>query len=191
MGATSFATVSDGNREARSWPDVLAALMRGEDLPAASTAWAMDQVMSGEATPVQVAGFIVALRAKGETVDEVRGLVEAMYAHATTIEVPGPVVDIVGTGGDRARTVNISTMSAMVVAGAGATVVKPGTLAASPTSSRPSASSSTSPPSRSRAPRPRPASRCASRRSSTPRCGTPRRPAANSACRPPSTSSAR
>ncbi|MCF2531228.1 anthranilate phosphoribosyltransferase [Yinghuangia soli] len=132
MGASASAAVSSTTSgQGRSWPDVLTSLMRGEDLDAGTTAWAMDQIMSGDATPVQIAAFVVALRAKGETVDEVAGLVEAMYAHAVTIEVPGPIVDIVGTGGDRARTVNISTMSAIVVAGTGATVVKHGNRAAS------------------------------------------------------------
>lgn len=87
--------------------------------------------MSGEATDVQIAGFAIALRAKGETVDEVTGLVRAMYEHAHTIEVPGRTVDIVGTGGDMAKTVNISTMSAIVVAGTGAKVVKHGSRASS------------------------------------------------------------
>jgi len=117
--------------QARSWPAVLGALVSGTDLSAAETAWAMGQIMSGEATVAQVAGFLVALRAKGETVTEISGLVEAMYAHATVIEVPGGAVDIVGTGGDRAKTVNISTMSAVVAAGAGALVVKHGNRAAS------------------------------------------------------------
>ena len=115
----------------RTWPDVLATLLAGQDLSAADTAWAMDRIMRGEATDVQIAGFAVALRAKGETVSEVTGLVDAMYRHARLIEVPHPSVDIVGTGGDRARTVNISTMSALVVAGTGATVVKHGNRAAS------------------------------------------------------------
>ncbi|MFI1965487.1 anthranilate phosphoribosyltransferase [Streptomyces pathocidini] len=116
---------------ARTWPDVLSQLLRGEDLGGDDTAWAMDRIMSGEATDAQIAGFAVALRAKGETVEEVAGLVRTMYAHANTIEVPGPSVDIVGTGGDRAKTVNISTMSAIVVAGTGAKVVKHGNRAAS------------------------------------------------------------
>ncbi|WP_299530952.1 anthranilate phosphoribosyltransferase [uncultured Streptomyces sp.] len=115
----------------RSWPGVLTPLMRGEDLSADATAWAMDRIMSGSATDVQIAGFAVALRAKGETVDEVSGLVRAMYAHARTIEVPGRTVDIVGTGGDLAKTVNISTMSAIVIAGTGAKVVKHGNRSAS------------------------------------------------------------
>ncbi|MGY4920698.1 anthranilate phosphoribosyltransferase [Streptomyces sp. 900116325] len=116
---------------ARSWPGVLNALLRGQDLTADDTAWAMDNIMSGEATDVQIAGFAVALRSKGETVDEVTGLVRAMYEHATTIQVPGRTVDIVGTGGDLAKTVNISTMSAIVVAGTGAKVVKHGNRASS------------------------------------------------------------
>ncbi|UNS96609.1 anthranilate phosphoribosyltransferase [Streptomyces tubbatahanensis] len=116
---------------ARTWPDVLSALLAGEDLSEDATAWAMDRIMRGEATDAQIAGFAVALRAKGETVEEISGLVRAMYAHARTIEVPGPAVDIVGTGGDRAKTVNISTMSSIVVAGAGVKVVKHGNRASS------------------------------------------------------------
>ena len=91
----------------------------------------MDQVMSGEASPAQVAGFVVALRAKGETAPEIAGLATAMLAHARPVDVPGPVVDIVGTGGDGAHTVNISTMAAVVMAAAGARVVKHGGRAAS------------------------------------------------------------
>ncbi|EDY46000.1 anthranilate phosphoribosyltransferase [Streptomyces sp. SPB074] len=116
---------------ARSWPAVLDGLLSGRDQSAADTAWAMDRIMRGEATDAQIAGFAVALRAKGETVEEISGIVEAMYAHARTIEVPGETVDIVGTGGDGAKTVNISTMSAVVVAGTGAKVVKHGNRAAS------------------------------------------------------------
>jgi anthranilate phosphoribosyltransferase len=116
---------------ARSWPSLLSALLHGSSLSAADTAWAMSEVMGGEATPAQVAGFVVALRAKGETVEEVTGLAAAMLERAAPISVPGPAVDIVGTGGDRAHTVNISTMAALVVAAAGAKVVKHGNRAAS------------------------------------------------------------
>ncbi|QDQ11103.1 anthranilate phosphoribosyltransferase [Streptomyces spectabilis] len=116
---------------ARSWPDVLNGLLDGHDQSADDTAWAMDRIMRGEATDAQIAGFAVALRAKGETVEEISGLVRAMYEHAHVIDVPGPSVDIVGTGGDGAKTVNISTMSAIVVAGTGAKVVKHGNRAAS------------------------------------------------------------
>ncbi|MEV6245021.1 anthranilate phosphoribosyltransferase [Streptomyces sp. NPDC051742] len=115
----------------RSWPVVLEGLLTGRDQSAEDTAWAMDRILRGEATDAQIAGFAVALRAKGETVEEISGLVRTMYEHANTIEVPGPSVDIVGTGGDGAKTVNISTMSAIVVAGTGAKVVKHGNRAAS------------------------------------------------------------
>jgi anthranilate phosphoribosyltransferase len=115
----------------RGWPEILSALIRRDDLTAQDTAWAMNEIMSGDAAPAQLAGFVVALRAKGETVDEVEGLVRAMLRHATTLDVPGRIVDIVGTGGDRAATVNISTMATIVVAATGAKVVKHGNRAAS------------------------------------------------------------
>lgn len=115
----------------QSWPGVLTRLLRHEALDTDAAAWAMDQVMAGDATPAQVAAFAVALRAKGETAEEMAGLVRAMLARAHRIEVPGPVVDVVGTGGDRSHSVNISTMAALVVAGAGGRVVKHGNRAAS------------------------------------------------------------
>lgn len=87
--------------------------------------------MSGEATSAQIAAFVVAMRGKGETADEVRGMLQAMLDHATLVEIDGPALDVVGTGGDRAHTVNISTMAAMVAAAAGARVVKHGNRAAS------------------------------------------------------------
>lgn len=119
---------------ALTWPGLLRSLLAGEDLDAERTRWAMGQVMSGESTPVQLAGFLVALRAKGETVDELSGLADEMLAHALRIEVPGPAVDVVGTGGDLKHTVNISTMAALVVAGAGVRVVKHGNRAATSSS---------------------------------------------------------
>jgi anthranilate phosphoribosyltransferase len=115
----------------QSWPALLGALLRGEALSTADTAWAMREVMAGEASPAQVAGFVVALRAKGETPEEVAGFVEVMLDEAAAVSVPGRVVDTCGTGGDRAHTVNISTMAALVVAGAGLPVVKHGNRAAS------------------------------------------------------------
>lgn len=118
----------------RTWSGLLARLIAREDLTTADCAWAMRQVMAGEASPVQLAAFLVALRAKGETVQEITGLVEEMLAHAHRIEVPGRAVDIVGTGGDMHHTVNISTMAALVVAGAGIRVVKHGGRAASSSS---------------------------------------------------------
>jgi anthranilate phosphoribosyltransferase len=114
-----------------SWPHLITALLSGTDLSRAETSWAMEQVMTGEAPAVQLAGFLVALRAKGETVDELAGLVDVMLAHAIRIQVPGPALDVVGTGGDRSKSVNISTMASIVVAGAGFRVVKHGNRAAS------------------------------------------------------------
>ncbi|WP_129339245.1 anthranilate phosphoribosyltransferase [Cellulomonas endophytica] len=118
----------------RRWPDLLSGLVAGSDLTAGETAWAMDEIMSGAVPPARVAGFLVALRAKGETVAELTGLADAMLAHARPIDVPGPSVDIVGTGGDRAHTVNVSTMASLVVAGAGVRVVKHGNRASSSSS---------------------------------------------------------
>jgi anthranilate phosphoribosyltransferase len=119
---------------APSWPDLLSALLRGEDLSTGQARWAMTEVMQGEASPVQLAGFLVALRAKGETVDELRGLADVMLEHAHRIEVGGPSIDIVGTGGDRMHSVNISTMASVVVAASGLRVVKHGNRAASSSS---------------------------------------------------------
>ena len=113
------------------WPDVLSCLIARRDLSTDQTGWAMRQILSGEASPAQIAGFAVALRAKGETVSEVEGLVATMYEFAAPCVVQGRTVDIVGTGGDRSRTVNISTMAAVVAAGAGVPVVKHGNRAAS------------------------------------------------------------
>ncbi|WP_327633830.1 anthranilate phosphoribosyltransferase [Kribbella sp. NBC_00482] len=118
-------------RGAYSWPQVLNPLLRREDLEASATAWAMEQILSGAASPAQLAGFVIALRSKGETVIEVEGLVATMRDFATRISVPGRTLDVVGTGGDQAHTVNISTMSAIVAAGAGAKVLKHGNRAAS------------------------------------------------------------
>ena len=110
---------------------MLGSLIGRADLSSEQTAWAMGQILAGEASPAQIAGFAVALRAKGETIDEMEGLVEAMYAAATPLAVDGRVLDVVGTGGDRSFSVNISTMAAIVAAGAGVTVVKHGNRSAS------------------------------------------------------------
>lgn len=117
-----------------TWPGIFTSLLERRDLTSAEAAWAMDQVMSGEASGVQVAGLLMALRAKGESVQEMRGLADMMLSHASRIEVEGPSLDIVGTGGDRAHTVNISTMASVVAAAAGVRVVKHGNRAASSSS---------------------------------------------------------
>ncbi|NYI76471.1 anthranilate phosphoribosyltransferase [Nocardioides panzhihuensis] len=116
---------------ADSWPEVLTTLVAGQSLSAHQAAWAMGEILSGEATSAQIAAFAVALRAKGETVDELAGVADGMLAKANPIFVPGRVLDIVGTGGDRSFSVNISTMSAIVAAGAGAKIVKHGNRSAS------------------------------------------------------------
>jgi len=106
-------------------------LVESVDLDRTQAAAAMDDIMNGEATDAQIAGFLVALRMKGETVEEIVGLVSSMRDHATAIEAPEGAVDTCGTGGDGAGTFNISTAAALVVRGAGATVAKHGNRAAS------------------------------------------------------------
>ena len=114
-----------------TWPALIGALVKGETLTADEAGWAMNEIMEGAATPTQIAGFGVALRMKGETVAELGGLADVMLTRATPLSIPGPLVDLVGTGGDGARTVNISTMGAIVAASAGARVAKHGNRAAS------------------------------------------------------------
>ncbi len=114
-----------------AWAGLLTALLAREDLSDSAVGWAMGEIMAGEASAVQVAAFAMALRAKGETVSEIDALVDVMLSNATPVRMPGPVVDVVGTGGDRAQTVNISTMAALVVAASGIRVGKHGNRAAS------------------------------------------------------------
>ena len=122
-----------------AWPGVLARLVAGEDLPADVASAALDRILAGEATDAQIAGFLIGLRAKGEAPDEVAGLVEAMLAAASPLELddPAATVDIVGTGGSVAlggQAFNVSTMASIVAAAAGATVCKHGNRKASSTS---------------------------------------------------------
>ncbi len=114
-----------------SWPDITNRLLAGHDLSPDDAEAAMAQIMQGSASAVQIAGFLVALRAKGETSDEIAGLVRTMRRFAVHVPVDGPTVDTCGTGGDRAGTFNISTVAAIVAAGAGAKVAKHGNRAAS------------------------------------------------------------
>src|SRR5205814_1077470 len=97
-----------------TWPALLSALIRGDSLTADESEWAMNEIMEGVATPSQIAGFGVALRIKGTSVAEMTGLARSMLAHATPISLPGQLTDLVGTGGDGARTVNVSTMGTIV-----------------------------------------------------------------------------
>ncbi len=114
----------------QTWAGLLSVLLARQPLTSADTAWAMREIMSGDATSSQTAGFVVALRAKGETPEEVAGFVDTMLAFAPPVSVAGRLVDTCGTGGDRSNTVNISTMAALVVAGAGVPVAKHGNRAA-------------------------------------------------------------
>ena len=113
------------------WGPTIARLLGGESLAEADAAAAMREIMDGAATPAQVAGFVVALRAKGESVDELAGLVRTMRQYALGAPVAGDVLDTCGTGGDRAGTFNVSTAAALVCAGAGVAVAKHGNRAAS------------------------------------------------------------
>lgn len=112
--------------------EALHTLLGGVDLTRQQARAVMGEIMAGEATSAQIAGFLVALRAKGETPDEIAGCAEAMREHVTPVHVErGDLVDVVGTGGDAARTLNISTAAAIVAAAAGAAVAKHGNRAVS------------------------------------------------------------
>jgi anthranilate phosphoribosyltransferase len=117
------------------WPALLIELVEGHDLPAAHARAAMSTILSGNATAAQLIAFVVALRAKGETPDELSGLLDAVLDAATLVplddDLRSRAVDIVGTGGDRSHSINVSTMAAIVVAGAGVPVCKHGARAAS------------------------------------------------------------
>jgi anthranilate phosphoribosyltransferase len=117
--------------ETRTWPSLLNRLIDRVDLTEADTGWAMDRIMSGDATQAQIAAFAVALRAKGETPEEIDGIAKTMLRHARLFTVDVRATDVVGTGGDQSGSVNISTMAAIVTAAAGVPVVKHGNRAAS------------------------------------------------------------
>ncbi|HEX2196094.1 MAG TPA: anthranilate phosphoribosyltransferase, partial [Actinomycetota bacterium] len=114
-----------------SWPHVISRLLGGGSLSEEEAGACMEEIMEGAATPAQIAGFVVALRAKGETIDEVAGLVRTMRRFAQKVDVGGDVLDTCGTGGDRSGTFNVSTAAALVCAGAGVKVAKHGNRAAS------------------------------------------------------------
>jgi anthranilate phosphoribosyltransferase len=114
-----------------AWGHALTQLLAGQSLSEQDSAAAMVEIMEGAATPAQIAGFVVALRAKGESADELAGLVRVMRSYARTVAAPDGVLDTCGTGGDRAGTFNVSTAAAVVCAGAGVKVAKHGNRAAS------------------------------------------------------------
>ncbi|MCK4177327.1 anthranilate phosphoribosyltransferase [Aciditerrimonas ferrireducens] len=113
------------------WPGVLGRLLARQDLSAEEAAVALGEVLRGEATPAQIAGFVVALRAKGESAEEMTGLVRAMLDHAEPLRLGVEVLDTCGTGGDRSASINVSTLAALVVAACGQPVCKHGGRAAS------------------------------------------------------------
>jgi len=114
-----------------TWPQTITALLEGDDLSIGHATWAMNAIVSGDVTDAQLAGFLVALRAKGETVDEVVGFRDAVLANAVELPVSRRALDIVGTGGDNHKTVNVSSMASIVCAAAGIPIVKHGNRAAS------------------------------------------------------------
>src|SRR3954463_5226341 len=117
------------------WPALLTELVEDPDLAAAPARAAMSTILSGDATPAQLIGFVVALRSKGETPEEVSGLLDAVLGAADVVPLSehqrAPGLAIVGTGGARSPSINVSTMAAIVVAGAGVAVCKHGARAAS------------------------------------------------------------
>ncbi|CAB4704218.1 MAG: anthranilate phosphoribosyltransferase [Actinobacteria bacterium] len=121
--------------ESGGWPSILNRLLEGSDLTADQARAAMATILAGESTPAQIAGFIIALRAKGETGAEMSGLLDAVLDAATAVSLPDSlrdrVIDIVGTGGDQSHSINVSTICAIVVAGAGVPVCKHGNRASS------------------------------------------------------------
>ncbi len=117
--------------EAFAWPDILNALVAGEDLTEDQAGAAMAQIMEGSALPSQIAAFVIALKAKGETETELTGLVRTMRRFSEKVDIDGDVLDTCGTGGDRSGTFNVSTAAAIVCAGAGVRVAKHGNRAAS------------------------------------------------------------
>jgi anthranilate phosphoribosyltransferase len=111
--------------------EAIATLAERKNLTYEETYFVMGEIMGGEATQVQIATFLTALRLKGETPDEIAGMVSVMRAKATPVKITGPAIDIVGTGGDRSGSFNISSAAALVTAGAGLKVAKHGNRAAS------------------------------------------------------------
>lgn len=114
-----------------NWSEILGKLSAGEHLSRSEARAALDSIMSGQATAAQTSAFLISLRIKGETTEEMAGLVETMRGVGVRVSIGEPVVDTAGTGGDRSGTFNISTTAALIAAGAGAKVAKHGNRSAS------------------------------------------------------------
>lgn len=114
-----------------NWSEILGKLTAGQNLSRAEARSALDHIMRGRATAAQTSAFLVSLRIKGETTEEMAGLVETMRSVGVRVSIGEPVVDTAGTGGDRSGTFNISTAAALIAAGAGARVAKHGNRSAS------------------------------------------------------------
>ena len=114
-----------------TWPTVLGKLLQKTDLSRAEASWVMQQIMSGDATEGQIGAFLIGLRSKGETVEEISGLVDVMLEHSLPLTTGNDALDIVGTGGDLIGTVNVSSMASILSAAAGIPVLKHGSRSAS------------------------------------------------------------
>src|SRR5215469_11757760 len=126
-----FERLPDGHAMSDDFKTLIAKVATGASLTRDEAANAFDRMMSGEATPSQMGGLLMALRVRGETVDEITGAVTTMRAKMLGVEAPPGAVDVVGTGGDASGSFNISTCAAFIVAGAGVPVAKHGNRALS------------------------------------------------------------
>jgi len=117
--------------EMGGWPTVLSRLVAGERLAAVEAAAVLDDILAGRSTPAQIAAFLVCLRVRGVTVEEMTGMAATMLGHAEPVAAGPGIIDTCGTGGDRSHSINVSTIAALVVAGAGVPVCKHGNRAAS------------------------------------------------------------
>ena len=117
--------------DSTTWPTILAKLLAKRDLSREEAGWAMSQIMDGESSEAEIGAFMMALRSKGETVEELAGLVDVMLEKSVLLDTGSDAIDIVGTGGDMIGTVNISTMASIVAAATGVGVMKHGSRSAS------------------------------------------------------------
>lgn len=117
--------------DSMTWPTILAKLLAKKNLSRDEAGWAMSQIMDGESSEAEIGAFMMALRSKGETVEELSGLVDVMLEKSVVLDTGSDAIDIVGTGGDMIGTVNISTMASIVASATGVGVMKHGSRSAS------------------------------------------------------------